>query len=251
MRHPRRAAEHMTDAVARPLGHPGLRPHHRHPRAKLAIEPRREVTGIRLARAQPAIQQPQRLQRGAIAHRLSIGRAQILHRMIDRADAGRQPKPLRRRHGHGGVQDHALGDHRRGGIALLARRPAIRRQGVGAAGKRGELARRQGRRDRHGANARQRLGPPRHPVRPGDGAQPVEVARFGNIVGQAHADHLGGVGHRAAAERHQQVGPRLPCRIAGRHHIDARRMCANSRPGTRQIIAQRRLRRRHERRFPG
>src|SRR5215831_5542513 len=143
------AAQHMPDAVARPFADTGLRADHRHPRTDLTVETGRQVRRLRLDRRQTSSEQPQRMIGGAFGDRLAVDRADVLDRVIDGTDAGRQKEPLGCVHGNAGIENDAARHHQRMAVALLD----VTR-GVGAAGRRGELAGRQCRRDRDRANVR-------------------------------------------------------------------------------------------------
>src|SRR5438270_5586131 len=125
----------MADAVARPLRHAGLRADHRHPGAELTFEPRLEVERIGLDAEKPAAEQLQRVTGGALRDRLAFRRADVLDRMIDGADAGRQKQPFRGVHSGARIEDYALRHHEWMPEALLD----VARS-VGAAGRRGVFA---------------------------------------------------------------------------------------------------------------
>ena len=74
----------------------------------------------------------------AFRDRLAVDRADVLDRVIDGADAGRQEQPFGRVDARLRIEDHGARHHQRMAVALLD----VPR-GVGAAGRRGELAGRQ------------------------------------------------------------------------------------------------------------
>ena len=125
VRHPGAAAQHMADGVARPHARAADDAGHRDPGADLAVEPRRQVGRIAFHRRQPAAEQAQRLQRRAVGVGVAVDRAVGLDRMIDRADAGREPQPFRRVHGDGGIEDHRERDDAGMDVGLLQPQPRL------------------------------------------------------------------------------------------------------------------------------
>ena len=174
------------------------------------------------------------MDRDAVGQRLGVDRADVLHRVVDGADAGRQEQPFRRVDSRGRVQDHAARHHLRVAVALLHLPHR-----VGAAGGRGELASREGggHRDRahSGRVHRRALGAA---VGMDPRTERVELAGLGHAVPQAEPDHLGGVGHRPATDGQQRVRPGLARRVGRGHHVDARRVGADLRTHARQPVAE-------------
>ena len=99
---------------------------------------------------------------------------------------------------------------------------------VGASGKGGELAGRERRRNGDKARARRRgrgspcaaVGRDRRPIG-------IEAGRLGDRIAEAEPDHLGRVGDRATADRHDQIRARVARGVRGRDHVGARRVRAD------------------------
>ena len=169
-----------------------------------------EIGGIAFHCGQPATEQAQRLQGGAVGVGVAVDRAKGLDRMIDGADAGREPQPFRRVHGDGGIEDHAERDEAGMDIGLLQPQPRLGDAGPGvefAAAQRGRHADLP-----HARRAILRETPlARHLVDHGaEGFQPVRLA---NVVLQADCDRLAAVGRRPAADAQQQVAAGLACLV--------------------------------------
>ena len=236
MRHSRGAAQHMADAMAGAQRNAGGNPGHRQPGADLTIQPCRQVLWIFLHPAQPRRQQPQRVHGGGIGERLRRDRAQRLRGMIHGTDAGGQEQPFGRVNGQCGVQNDGARDGVGMGKTFLGVAGAAR---VGAAGQGGKLPGRQCGRDGHGADRRrQRDRAGGGAVRMRGGAQLVEFARFRNVVAQADADHLGGVGDRAAADRQQHIRAGRARAVGGGDHVIARGVGADLRGQTGKAVAE-------------
>ena len=155
--------------------------------------------------------------------------------MVERADARGQEQPFRRVQRHRGVQDHRARHHQRVGVALLHLA-----HGVGAAGERIVLPRRQRGGDVDGAQrgwfAVRALGAA---VGRDAGGESVELRGVGHVVAQAQRDHLRRVGDRAAADRHQQVGVLRPRLVGGGDHVGARGMRADAGAEPGHAVAER------------
>ena len=206
MRHAGVGAQRMAQAVAGAvLG--AADAGGRQPSPELAVQSGVQVGAVAGVARQRAAQQRQCAHAGGVDQRLGVDRAQRLDRMVDGADAGRQPQPVRRVHGDAGVEDHRRGAYEGAGVSLLGAEPC-----VGAAAQVAELGARQ--RGGHGDLAAGRgAGLRHHPA--AVGAHPhmpvVELLDAGQVLGQCHQCHLDGVDHGAAAYADDQVG-------AGRAH---------------------------------
>ena len=112
--------------------------------------------------------------------------------------------------------------------------------GVGAAGPGGELAGRQGGRDRDHAHPR-RLDrrSPQSAIGGDRGAEVVELLGGGDAVAEAEPDHLGRVGDRAAAQGDDQIGAGLARHIGCGDDIAARRMRADPGEEPGKAVAER------------
>ncbi len=217
VRHAGTAAQHMADGVARPHARAADDAGHRDPGADLAVEPRRCIGRIAFHRRQPATEQAQRLQRGAVGIGVAVDRAVGLDRMIDGADAGREPQPFRRVHGDGGIEDHREGDEAGMDVGLLQPQPRF-----GDAGPRVEFAAAQ--RRRHADLAHPRRAVLRETSFARDlvdhGAEGFEAVRLANVVLEADRDRLAAVGRRPAADTQQQVAAGIACLVgAGDHRV--------------------------------
>src|SRR5579883_1012468 len=91
VRHARATTQHVADSMARTHARAADDADHRDPGADLAIESRPKIGWIALHRGQAAPEQAQGLQRRAVGIGVAVDRAVRLVRVIDRADAGREP----------------------------------------------------------------------------------------------------------------------------------------------------------------
>ena len=170
------------------------------------------------------------MDRGAVGQRLRVDRADILHRMVDRADAGGEEQPFRRVDGRPpGPGSRCAASSARGrsfpspaAPCRCSRRSEVNSPAdsvVGTAIERTPGGFTGGRSVRPSAMDR--------------GAEVVELAGLGDIVAQAEADHLRRVGHRPAADGQQRIRLRLARGIGRRDDIDARRVRADLRADAR------------------
>ena len=143
MRDVEHRAEHIADAMARTHRHPGGERPHRQPRAHLAIEAGRQIRGIGLDPRQTAREQRQPMQGLGIGERIGLAGTDALDAMIDRANAGREPKPFGRVHGDGRIEHHRARNDIRMAEQLFDPAPLVADARNGA-----ELAGRQCRRHR-------------------------------------------------------------------------------------------------------
>src|SRR3546814_11096408 len=100
------AAEHMPDRMARTLRYARADTGHRKPGAELTVQARPQVGRIRLHARQPAPEEAQPVQIGAVAEGVGLHRADTLDAMIQGAAAGRPPQPPTRVHGARRSEDH-------------------------------------------------------------------------------------------------------------------------------------------------
>ena len=143
----------------------------------------------RIAPSPPAARAPAAAARATTCRPKTAGvdRAEILHRMIDRADAGGQEQPFRRVRGDRRIEDHHARHHQ--GWPKLSFTP---RAGSVQPAKRGVFAGRE--RGRHGDRAQpgrraRRAGGARRPVRM-RGTERIEPVRRRHVVAEAQPDHL-------------------------------------------------------------
>jgi len=197
MGHAECRAEHIADAVACSHRHPRSQRPGREPGADLAIHPGVEIAGVRLHARQRLRQHRQSLQRLRVAVRMRLARAQALHTMVDRADAGRKPQPFRGMHGHRGIEDGGA-RHRK----IVAQHLLDLGAQIGDAGDGAEFAAGNGRRHADLAHGR-RVHVGRDVLA---GPDPVDILDAANVVGEADLHRLGAVGDRSPAYGDDQVG---------------------------------------------
>ena len=237
VRHVARPAEHVADRVAGAHRHTGDDRNHRLPRADLAFQPRIEIAGVGLDAGQAGRQQPQRAVGDAVAIVVRLERGERLGRVIDGADAGRQPQPFRRVDGDRGIEHD--GDRNR--HALLIALLLLDRL-VGRPRQRVELAARQRRRHADHPHVRRIEHRRDHRAVGLDaGAEGVEALDCRDIVLEEDRDDLARVGDRAAADRDDQVGTRRARRIGRRQHVAARRVRLDAVVSRGMTVAERRL----------
>ena len=230
MRHVEHGAQHIADAVAGAHRNARRQRSHRKPGADLAIHPGIEVARVRLHPRQRLGQHRQSLQRLGVGVGMRLARAQAFDAMVDGADAGRQPQPLRRVQGHGGIEDGGAGHHE-----LVAHRFLDLAANIGDAGDRAEFAAGDG--GGH-ADLAHRRGLQRWccALR---GADRIDGLDAANIVGETELHRLGAVGDRAAADGDDEIGLRAARLLGGgddglargmrRHRVER---CHATRPQT-------------------
>ena len=171
--------------------------------------------GSRFVARSEQCQQPQPVQAGGVGEGLGVDGADQFHRMVHRADGGREPQPFRRMHRDRRIEDHRHRAQLPRDIEVLL--PA---QLIHAAGGMGELGggERGGHRDLPqpaGADG----GADDLPIGTEPQVQGIELPGLGDILRQRHLDHLGQVDRRAAADRDEDIRPGgAGGRGGGQHH---------------------------------
>ena len=213
MGNPIAAAENVANTVAR--SHAGVCSHRGHglPRPKLRLQPCFEVVRGCLDAGQRPAQEPQSLKRKAFRDGVGARGAIRLHRVVDCSDSRGKKQPLRGCNRRGRVEDH--GPRREQPVADPLLGLGAR---VGNAGDRGEF--RGGQRGRHGDHA-DRIGRRHRWPRVGPDIRVYLVRRLKSEP-QAQLNRLGGIDHRAAADRYQHIGCRSPHLRRGGNHVRPR-----------------------------
>jgi hypothetical protein len=170
------------------------------------------------------------VQRSGIGKRLTVDRAQILHGVIDGADAGREPQWRRRMHGDPRVEH----DRARREVGMRVTLLHVARD-IGHAGDRRELG--AGQRRRHGNDAHREFR--RRSAFAPLAAQRVESLRGKDRVGETQLGDLGRVHDRAAADRDEEVGAGITRRAGDARDVLARRMGADAVPDPGEAFAER------------
>jgi len=146
--------------------------------------------------------------------------------VIDGADAGGEEEPHRRVPRHFRVENHGLRNHVGMAEHLLGLRGF-----VGDAGDVRELAGRQGRGNRDLPHRGRHDGVRR--------LYAIERGHVADIIGEAKLHRLGGVGDRAATQRHDEIGVGRARLLGRRDHRGARRVRRHLVEGADTFVAER------------
>ena len=237
MGHVAGGAQHVADTVACADADSGGAGADRQPHAELEVEPRRHVVGLRLVCRQGAGQELQGLGCGAQHEGMSLLRTQALDRVVNRLQPGRQHEVHRRRESCGRIQHD---DPRHDQPVAEAFLDAFAR--IGDAGEGIELGSRQ--RGRYGDHA-DSIGrrPDRLRRRRGSflrftGAIGVQVVDRLHVLPERDQDRLGGIDHRTATDRHDQIGTGLARHLSTLDDARPRRVRGNASVGTGVQLAE-------------